>query len=134
MNIVSLRSLKLLVLLLVIWPSQQCDKASANQQPDKNGTLIVLVTWGDDNDTPANDVYAEARGFVREYNSEKSFVLKSSTPGRYEASLPPGIYDVFIREDISEPRCKRMQIIQGRPTTWTLKLEFDEVYRKGERV
>jgi len=134
MNIPSLRPLKVVVLLLVLWPSQQCDKASANQQPDRNGTLIVLVTWGDDNNTPASDVYIEARGFVREYNSGKSFVLKSSTPGRYEASLPPGIYDVFVSEDISEPRCKRMQIIGGLPNTWTLKLEFDEVYRKGERV
>jgi hypothetical protein len=132
MNILSLRSLKVLVLLLALLPTQKGDEGG--QRPEKDGKLVVLVTWGDVDNTPANDVYIEARGFVREYNSEKSFVLKSSIPGRYEASVPPGVYDVFVSENISEPRCKRMQIIGGLPSTWTLKLEFDEVYRKGERV
>lgn len=132
MNILSLRFLKVLVLLLTLWPTQKADKGE--QQSEKNGRLVVVVTWGDVDNTPANDVYIEAHGFVREYNSEKSFVLKSSTAGRYEVSLPPGIYDVFVSEDTSEPRCRRMRVVGGLPSTWTLKLELDEVYRKGERV
>lgn len=132
MNILSLRFLKVLVLLLTLWPTQKADKGE--QQCEKNGRLVVVVTWGDVDNTPANDVYIEAHGFVREYNSEKSFVLKSSTAGRYEVSLPPGIYDVFVSEDTSEPRCRRMRVVGGLPSTWTLKLELDEVYRKGERV
>lgn len=92
----------------------------------------MRVTWGDDDNTPASDVYIGVHGFVG--NSEKSFVLKSSIPGRYEAFLPPGIYDVFMSEESSEPRCRRMRIVGGLPSTWTLKLEIDEVYRKGERV
>jgi hypothetical protein len=132
MNILSLRSLKVLLLLLALLPTQKGD--GGGQQPEKDGKLVVLVTWGDVDNTPANDVYIEAHGFVREYNSEKSFVLKSSIPGRYEASLPPGVYDVFVSESTSEPRCRRMRIVGGLPSTWTLKLEIDEVYRKGERV
>ena len=132
MNFLSRRSFKVLVFLLAMWPMQKA--GVARQQPEKNGTLVVRVTWGDDDNTPANDVYIEARGFVREYNSQRSYILKSSTPGRYEVSLPAGIYDVFVSEDGSEPRCRRMRIVGGLPSTWTLKLEFDEVYRKGERI
>ena len=132
MGFLSFRSLKLLVLLLTLLPTQR--PGDEGRQTEKNGTLVVRVTWGDDDNTPAKNVYIEAHGFVREYNSEKSFVLKSSAPGRYEVSLSPGVYDVFVSEDISEPRCRRMRIVGGLPSTWTLKLEFDEVYRKGERV
>lgn len=119
------RAIKVLVLLLTLWPTQ---KASEATQQEKNGTLVVRVTWGDDDNTPARDVYIEARGFVREYNSEKSFILKGSAPGHYEVSLPAGVYDVFVSEAISEPRCRRMRIVGGLPSTWTLKLENDEVY------
>jgi hypothetical protein len=35
--------------------------------------------------------------------SEKSFVLKMVKPGRYEAALPPGVYDVFVSEASSTP-------------------------------
>jgi hypothetical protein len=127
-NIRSLTALKVLVLLLALLPTQKAGERG--QQPNKNGTIVVLVTWGDDDNTPANDVYIEAHGFVRDYNSEKSFILKSSTPGRYEASLPAGVYDVFVSEGTSEPRCRRMRIVGGLPSTWTLKLEIDEVYTK----
>ena len=132
MNVLSLRSLSVALLLLVLLPTQKAGEGG--QQSEKNGTLVVRVTWGDDDNTPANDVYIEAHGFVREYNSEKSFVLKSSAAGRYEVSLRPGVYDVFVSEGTSEPRCRRMRIVGGLPSTWTLKLEFDEVYRKGEKV
>ena len=70
---------------------------------ERNGALVVLVTWGDVSRTPANDVYIDAHGFVRKYNSEKSFVLKMSGVGRYEASVPPAVYDVFVSEGTSAP-------------------------------
>ena len=95
---------------------------------DKDGTLVVLVTWGDIDNTPANDVYIEAHGFVRKYNSEKSFTLNMSHAGRYEASLPPGVYDVFVSESTSIPRCRRVLISPGFAGYWTLKLETDDVY------
>jgi hypothetical protein len=100
----------------------------AGRSVGKDGTLVVLVTWGDVDNTPATDVYIEAHGFVREVNSEKSFVLKMSRAGRYEASLPPGVYDVFVSEGTSIPRCRRFLISPGSTGYWTLKLEIDEVY------
>jgi hypothetical protein len=127
MNILSLRSLSGVLLLLVL-PTWSVN--GGGRPAEKDGTLVVLVTWGDVDNTPANDVYIEAHGFVRKYNSEKSFVLKSSTAGRYETSLPPGVYDVFVSEGTSEPRCRRMRIREGLTGYWTLKLEVDEVYTK----
>lgn len=126
MNLLNLRSLTVLGLLLALLPTQRADQAS--RASEKDGTLVVLVTWGDVDNTPANDVYIEAHGFVWKYHSEKSFVLTSSTAGRYETSLPPGVYDVFVSEGTSEPRCRRMRILEGLTTHWTLRLEVDEVY------
>jgi hypothetical protein len=121
-----LRSLSVVLLLLVLLSARVLN--GGGRPAEKDGTLVVLVTWGDADNTRANDVYIEAHGFVRKYNSEKSFVLNSSTAGRYETSLPPGVYDVFVSEGTSEPMCRRMRIVEGRPSTWTLKLELDEVY------
>jgi hypothetical protein len=125
-NILVLRYLSVFVLLLALVPTRSADNTSRPQE--KDGTLTVLVTWGDVDNTPANDVYIEAHGFVWKYHSEKSFVLKSSTAGRYETSLSPGVYDVFVSEGTSEPGCRRMRIREGLPSTWTLRLEIDEVY------
>jgi hypothetical protein len=97
---------------------------------EKNGTLVVLVTWGDIDNTPADDVYIEAYGFVREHHAKESFVLKMSQAGRYELSLPPGVYDVFVSEGTSIPRCRRLLITSGYTGYWTLKLEIDDVYNE----
>lgn len=126
MNILSLRLLSGFLFLLAVLPTLSVNHGGRPAEED--GTLVVLVTWGDDDNTPANDVYIEAHGFVWKYHSEKSFVLKSSTAGRYETSLPPGVYDVFVSEGTSEPRCRRMRVRQGLTDTWTLKLEVDKVY------
>lgn len=126
MNILSLRSLGVVLLLLAVLPTRSVNGGGRPAQ--KDGTMVVLVTWGDVDNTPANDVYIEAHGFVPKYNSEKSFVLKGSTAGRYETSLPPAIYDGFVSEGTSEPRCRRMRIREGLPSTWTLKLEIDEIH------
>ena len=95
---------------------------------EKDGTLVVLVAWGDDDNTPATNVYVEAHGFVRKYHSQKSFVLTNSTAGRYEVSLPPAVYDVFISDGTSVPVCRRLRIREGLTETWTLKLKLDQVY------
>ena len=126
MNSLSLKLLSGVLLLLALLPTQSL--YGGGRPLEKDGTLVVLVTWGDDDNTPANNVYIEAHGFVWKYHSKKSFVLKSSTVGRYETSLPPGVYDVFVSDGVSEPRCKRMRIREGLTETWTLKLTFDEVY------
>jgi hypothetical protein len=125
-TLMNLRSLTIFVLLLALLQTQKADQGS--QASEKEGTLVVLVTFGDVDNTPATDVHVEAYGFVPKYDSEKPFVLKRSNAGRYEASLPPGVYDVFVSEGTSEPRCRRMRIREGMPSTWTLKLEVDEVF------
>jgi hypothetical protein len=126
MNTPSLRCLSVLVLLLAFLVIGRADDTT--RPLEKDGTLVVLVTWGDIGNTPATDVYIEAYGFVRKYGSEKSFVLKMSSAGRYEASLPPGVYDVFVSEGSSIPRCRRVLISPGFTGYWTLKLEIDDVY------
>jgi hypothetical protein len=97
---------------------------------EHEGELVIHVTWGDNDNTPANDVYAEAHGWVWADNgsSFKSFVLNMTHAGEYKTSLPPGVYDVFISEGGSVPACKRVLIKQGLTTDWTLKLELDHVY------
>src|SRR5260370_22219702 len=126
MNILSLRYVSVFVLLVVLLPTGKAVHAS--QASQKDGALIVKVTWGDDENTPANDVYAEAYGFVEKYDATKSFVLKMSHDGQYEASLPPGRYDVFVSESGSVPRCRRLLIKSGLTTYCTLKLDSYDVY------
>ncbi len=124
-NLLTLKSCVILLLpaLLAIGSAQDASHSSA-----KEGTLVVLVTWGDVDNMPANDVYIEAHGYVVKYRSEKSFVLKMVKAGRYEAALPPGVYDVFVSEGSSIPRCRRVLVTEDRTGYWTLKLEHDDVY------
>jgi hypothetical protein len=123
MTLSRLRNVFILLLLLTIFVSAWQQKATPPS--NKDGKLVVLVTWGDVDKTPANNAYVEAYGFVREYGSEKSFVLRMSHPGRYEASLPPGVYDVFVSEGTSHPRCGRFLIKSGATQSWTVNLEID---------
>jgi hypothetical protein len=126
MNIPRLRDFGALVLLLALLMTGSAQ--NAGQPSEKDGKLVVLVTWGDVDNTPATDVFIEAHGFVPKYNSEKSFLLKMSSQGHYESPLPPGVYDVFVSEGTSVPACKRVLIKAASTTDWTLKLENDYVY------
>jgi hypothetical protein len=126
MNCLIPRSLSVLVLMFALLPTGKAN--DAGRLAEKDGTLVVLVTGGDVDNTPAEDVYVEAYGFVRSYGSKKSFVLKMSHAGQYEASLPPGVYDVFVSEGVSIPRCRRVLVTAGYTGYWTLKLEHDDVY------
>src|SRR5438105_5919093 len=107
MNILRFKPV-IFTLLLVLLPRETA--VSASQTSKKDGTLIVQVTWEDIDNTPANDVYVEAYGFVSEVRLSKSFVLKMQNKGQYQASLPAGVYDVFVSEGGSVPRCRRVLI------------------------
>jgi hypothetical protein len=126
MNTPRLRGFAVSVLLLALLTSGSSQ--TVGQALEQDGRLVVLVTWGDVDNTPATDVYLEAHGFVQKYHSEKSFVLKMSSAGQYESELPPGVYDVFVSEGTSVPACKRVLIKATSTTNWTLKLENDYVY------
>jgi hypothetical protein len=91
----------------------------------KNGTLVVLVTWDDANTTPTTGAYVEAHSFNFNWVSEKSFVLKMVKPGRYEAALPSGVYDVFVSEASSTPRAL---VTADHTGYWKLMVEHDVVY------
>ncbi len=93
--------------------------------PDKEATLVVLVTWDDADKTPTTGAYIEAHSFS--VSHEKTFVLQMVKAGRYEAVLPPGVYDVFVSEPTSIPRCKRV-FINGHTPYWNLMLEHDDIY------
>ena len=95
---------------------------------EKDGTLVVLVTWDDVDKTPAHGVYIEAHTFAFNNISEKSVVLKMVKAGRYEAALPPGVYDVFVSEASSTPRCRRVLVRADYTGYWNLMLEHDDVY------
>src|SRR5260221_14748569 len=68
----------------------------ADQPPSRDGKLIVKITSGDLDNTPAKNAHVEVYAFVSKYDSFKSFVLKMSHDGEYEISLPRGHYDVFL--------------------------------------
>lgn len=118
--------LKVLAFLILLSMTAKC--VNAGSPPEKDVTVVVLVTWGDVDNTPAQNVYVEAHGYVVKDKAEESFVFKMVRAGRYEGSIPPGVYDIFVSDSSSEPRCKRMQVAEGRTDYWTLKLENDDVY------
>ena len=126
MHLLCLKSLKLATLFFLLLATME--HVGTAQPSEKNGTIVVLVTWGDINNTPANDVYIEAHGYVVKDKAEKSFTFQMIRAGRYEATIPPGVYDVFVSEGDSEPRCKRVLVVSEKTGYWTLKLETDAVF------
>lgn len=131
MKIPKLQHSKGLILLLVgfLMVAIACF-ASEPQQND--GKLIVIVTWGDVDNTPATDVIVEAVGQTPDHSWGKKVLLKASKKGQYEASLDAGIYDVFVSESGSMPRCRRLSVTSKSSMYWTLKLEDDDVYHRGD--
>ncbi len=91
----------------------------------KNGSLVVTVVSGDDY-TRTDNVFVYARGYVPKYPGGTSVALKETHPGWYEASLTPGLYDIFVSESTSLPRCRRVEIRADKIKFWSLKLEIDE--------
>jgi hypothetical protein len=95
---------------------------------DDNGTLRAQITLGDMDNTPGPGVYVEAHGYSTSSRSYQSFVFKMLKPGRYEVSLTPGLYDVFISDGSSIPQCRRMRVTSGEVSVWTVKLRLDEAH------
>ena len=127
MNSVTLRHCIAVVLLPVCLAiGRAADQGSGVS--DKDGRVAVSVTWDDAERTPATGVYIEAHGFAVNYVSEKSFVFKMVKAGQYEAALPPGVYDVFVSEASSFPRCRRVLVTAGHTGQLPLMLEHDDVY------
>lgn len=127
MNLLTIdRSFRHLIIILLLLASLSA--TVLGYSTEKEGALVVSVTYGDLDNTPANTAYVEASGTMSTDGSRKSFVLKQLLPGRYQTSLPPGIYDIFVSEGTSEPACRRIQIAPGATNTWSVKLTMDEQY------
>jgi hypothetical protein len=126
MKILRLRCFTALALLLA--PLTVGRAVETARPSEKDGMLVVKVTWDDVDRTPAHGLYIEAHGFAVNGVLEKSFVFKMVNAGRYEAALPPGVYDVFVSEASSSPRCRRVLITTGHTGYWNLMLEHDDVY------
>jgi hypothetical protein len=126
-----MRQMMFVLLCVALTFGQSHNSAKPNQQVEemvKTGTLVVLMSWNDADTTPATGAYVEAHTFDANGVLEKSFILKMIQAGRYEAALPPGVYDVFISEASSSPRCRRVAVNAGYTPTWKLMLEHDDVY------
>jgi hypothetical protein len=119
------RSVIYLTLLLFLFAFSFSVRAQ-DVAPSGKGTLVVLVTHDDVDKTPPTGVYIEAHSF--DGAAEKPFVFKMVKAGRYEAAIPPGVYDVFVSDPDSTPRCRRLLITAGRVGYWSLMLEHDDIY------
>jgi hypothetical protein len=128
MNILRFRYLSVLMLLFAFLPNGTA--TGADQPVEKDGRLVVIVTWGDIDNTPATNVIVEVHGYTHGLKSPpvEPTLLKPSKDGQYEASLKPGLYDVFVSDSSSTPRCRRLPIKPSETNYWTLKLEIDDVY------
>lgn len=122
------KQLLLLGVLFITLIGRNMAQERTQSAVNDNGTLTVIVTWGDINNTPANDVYIEAYTSSPKHGTQSSYILKQVRPGDYEFSLPPGVYDVFMSEGNSIPRCKRVMIQPKYKSYWTVKLEDDDVF------
>jgi hypothetical protein len=127
-NSFSFRLLRVVVPVLVLLTiGMAVDESRASE---KEGRLIVKVILDDPDKTPPKDIYIEAHSFNASWTSETSIVLKMVKVGQYEAALPPGVYDVFVSEPSSTPRCRRVLITAGSTPYWSLMLEHDELYQE----
>lgn len=111
----------LLCLFTFCWPIA----SSSAQAAEKEGKLVVIVAQGEDN-SAARDSFVYIRGYQPKYLGEVSFTPKAIRAGWYEASLPPGLYDVLVSEGSSLPRCKRVEIKAAESKFWSLRLEVDD--------
>ena len=128
MNVPILRSFSVVIFLLAFLAAER-DNTSSHPE-EKDGTLIVLLTWKDveyDPNGPFPHIYVEAYGVVSKLHTTKSFILESSHFPRYEGALPTGVYDVFVSEGTSFPACKRVRVEDGATTTVNLQREVDQV-------
>lgn len=88
------------------------------------GRLVVSVTIGDDKQ-PYSNAVVYVRGYRPQYNGETSTILQASQKGRFEASLPPGLYDIFVSDASSIPMCKRVEIVANETEHYTASLTAD---------
>jgi hypothetical protein len=69
----------------------------------------------------ANTPIAKAFVLVHQPEGKKDFIVKVSN-GKFELSLPPGLYDVFVSASGFAPACKRIKISAGQSAAYNPRL------------
>lgn len=98
--------------------------ASGDDRTPKEGFLAVTVTLGADR-IPLTDASVSVRGYRHVYMGDLSAVLSQTKDGVFGASLPPGVYDVFISHAAAYPVCMRVAIVAGEREVFYANLKFD---------
>ena len=104
----------LMVFLLAI--SSSAVSAQSSMQAS-NGKLS-----GDVANAGGNAAIARAFVLVHQPEGKKDFIVKVSN-GRFELSLPPGLYDVFVSASGFSPSCQRIKITAGQSAVFKPRLE-----------
>ena len=76
---------------------------------------------GQVNDAVANAPVAKAFVLVHQPEGKKDFIVKISN-GKFELSLAPGLYDVFVSASGFAPTCKRIKISAGQSAAFNPRL------------
>jgi hypothetical protein len=79
-------------------------------------------------DTTARRSNAESKSTIR--------TLTTSDNGKFSVALEPGFYDVCVMSDGFQPTCKKIKIIDARPTDeqFSLKVDLDVLGPVSHRV
>jgi hypothetical protein len=96
-----------------------CSKVITGQvQPDRSaGNLTVDVA-----DAAENAPITEAFVLVHSGYGKKGGTAKLTQNRRFEISLDPGVYDVFIAAPGFAPMCKTVEISRGKTTAFNARL------------
>ncbi len=68
---------------------------------------VVVVGWGSD-----------------EYHRAKPLVVQPDSQGRYNISLSPGVYDVFVSCPFCSPQVKQIEVKPGKDMQFNPQLKF----------
>jgi hypothetical protein len=79
---------------------------------------------GDVADKAENTPIPKAFMLVHRPDGQKDVIVKVSD-GRFQLSLAPGLYDVFVAASGFAPSCKKMQISQGQTAVFKARLVPD---------
>ncbi len=121
-----------LLVLVLLTPIAVSLRAEQTARP--LGKLIVIVTAGENN-APAKNAVVYVRGYQENtFPTETSILLNASGPGRFEALLAPGLYDIFVSDVVSLPRCIRVVILANRTRYYSPKLDPDEEHQEEQRT
>jgi hypothetical protein len=89
---------------------------------------------GDVADEAENALISKAFVLVHpDFQDQKDVIIKVSD-GRFQLSLAPGLYDIFVASSGFAPACKVIEISQSHTTTFKPRLRPDNEHLQQNRV